>query len=185
MYSSVHDLSGFEHLSPAAKCKAILTEVRAYVEIDKLLLSELRLPLLYESGVRYEFQGDVDRWKDAYGCLMTGKGSCNSLAAWRTAELQLYGEDASPYVQHQRVQRPDGSVMDLFHVIVRRGSALPDDHPQAWDDPSRGLGMPANDPSMQGARVVSAAGPIVTVGDAGAFVGAGFGEDVGAPCWGD
>lgn len=139
MYASRSELAAFDHLSDAAKCRIILELVRVYTLIDRLIIRELGIPPLYECGVAYEFQpASGDAWKDIIGCLVSGRGSCNSLAAWRCAELQEDGEDARPYIQTQTLVRPDGSTMDVFHVLVHR----PPGAPVEWEDPSRTLGMP-------------------------------------------
>lgn len=180
MYLSRSELAAFDFLSDAAKCRIILTWVRALVETNKIILAEFHAPTLYDSGVRYAFQGAVDDWQDIARCLATRAASCNSLTAWRCAGLQMAGEQATPYIQNQTVVKPNGEKLDVFHVIVQRELA----DPHHWEDPSRTLGMPSSDPSMAGARVISSAGGVM-VGDAGAFVGMGFPEDVDAPSWGD
>jgi hypothetical protein len=187
MYISRQELAAFDVLSSAAKCRSILTLVRALVEVDKEILGELgpaylggNIPDLYESHVRYKFQDAVDDWQDIVRCLRTGAASCNSLSAWRCAELQLAGENATPYIQSQTVRKPNGEVLDIFHVIVQRGEGVG----QEWEDPSRTLGMPASDPSMSGARVIPSAGSVL-VGDAGAIFVPGVPDGVGAPSWGD
>ena len=173
MYLSRSELAAFDLLSSAAKCRCILTLVRAFVEIDREIISEYEVPVLYESGVRYEFQKAVDDWKDIARCLATMRGSCNSLTAWRVAELQLDGEiGAAPYIQSQTIAKPDGSILDLFHVIVQREDG-------SFEDPSRTLGMPPSDPSMVGARVISSASGAI-VGDAGAIF-TGQLDSVGSP----
>lgn len=182
MYSSREDLAGFDRMPSAAKCRAILNKVRALVDWDREILQTLGAPPLWSSGVRYKFQGALDDWQDIVRCLQTRHASCNSLTAWRCAELQLDGElGATPYIQSQTVQKPDGSVLDLFHVIVQRQDFA--GTPYEFEDPSRTLGMPASDPSMVGARVISAVSGAV-VGDAGVIL-TGALDTVGAPCWGD
>lgn len=183
MYLSRSELAAFDHLSDPAKCRVILTWVRAMVRTNLEILSEFHVPTLYDSGVRYAFQGAVDDWQDIARCLATRAASCNSLSAWRCAELQMEGEHATPYIQNQAVLKPDGSRLDVFHVIVRR--EFPPGHPLEWEDPSRTLGMPMSDPAMAGARLISTGPSAGMVGDAGAFVGLGIPDDVDAPSWGD
>lgn len=184
MYSSRSDLAAFDRMSSAAKSRCILNLVRALCEWDREIIAELTVPELYHSGVAYAFQGPLDDWKDIAQCLHTGKASCNSLTAWRCAELQMDGEpDAFPYIQSQTIQKPDGSILDLFHVLVQRQSFAGTD--QEFEDPSRTLGMPRSDPSMVGARVLSSASGAI-VGDAGVIWSPGGGLDsVGSACWGD
>jgi hypothetical protein len=183
MYLSRSELAAFDLLSDAAKCQVILTWVRALVVTNRFILREFHAPNLFDSGVRYKFQGATDDWQDIARCLATREASCNSLSAWRCAELQEAGEDATPYIQSQTVMKPDGSRLDVFHVIVHRGEGAPIE----WEDPSRTLGMPASDPNMAGAQPVSTGRGLTSamVGDAGAFPGMGVGEDVDSPSWGD
>lgn len=176
MYLSRSRLASFDVLSSGAKCRSILNLVRALVEVDKEIISEYHVPVLYESHVRYKFQDAVDDWQDIVDCLRTGLASCNSLCAWRCAELQLDGEQATPYIQSQTVQKPNGQVIDLFHVLVERPNGV-------IEDPSRTLGMPPSDPAMVGARVLAAVSGTI-VGDAGVIV-TGVPDHVGAPAWGD
>lgn len=133
-------MQGFDLLPESAKCRIVLEMVRALVLIDKGEMQILRPPPLYETGIRYAFQQAEDDWRDCYRMLATKGGSCNSLAAWRCAELQRMGLDARPFVRTQmgRYQR-DGSTLDVFHVIVR---IVNEDGSYDWEDPSLLLGMP-------------------------------------------
>jgi hypothetical protein len=139
MYIARHELGGFDWLPAGEKCRIILETVRLFVFVDRLELAKLDLPSIYEVGLRYAFQPAVDEWLDVARMLQTGQASCNSLAAWRVAELQNAGVDARPFVRTQTVQREDGSVLDVFHVMVWRPSDPP---PFQWEDPSVALGMP-------------------------------------------
>lgn len=138
MYISRSELAAFDHLSEGGKCRIILEWVLALTKTNIIILSEMHVPELYESGVVYKFQGRDDDWQDIARCLVTRAASCNSLAAWRCAELQMAGENATPYIQTQSARKRDGSPLDVFHVIVHRG----DGAPVEWEDPSRTLGMP-------------------------------------------
>ena len=147
MYESRWEMAGFDALDEASKCLIIHEMVGALVVIDMRELRRLPdLPALYElrdmGKVKYAFQNAQDDWKDAIRVLQTGCGSCNSLAAFRAAELQNEGTDARPYIRTQpgNVQS-DGTILDVFHVIVR----IFDDegHPTGeWEDPAAELGMP-------------------------------------------
>lgn len=130
MYLSTSELASFDVLSPGAKCKIILTWVRALVATNRIYLSEMSAPPLYESGVLYKFQGKTDDWQDIPRALATGLASCNTLGAWRVAELNASGCAATPYIQSENLPG-----FDMFHVIVR----WPDG---TFEDPSRALGMP-------------------------------------------
>lgn len=142
MYVARVELSGFDELPDPVKCGLILRTVWWLVEIDRAELRHARprVPPVYTLGhLAYHYQdAAADTWLDVARVLEVGGGSCNSLAAWRVAELREAGEDARPYVRTQTVHQRDGSLLDVFHIIVRR--PLPPPH--RWEDPSVGLGMP-------------------------------------------
>lgn len=99
--------------------------------IDVWTLRSIRLPALYESGVRYEVDPPGrELWFDAYVTWKRGKGDCKKLACWRCAELQLQGINAKPYLLWQT--KPNGQ--RTWHVVVE----WPDGQ---LEDPSRKLGM--------------------------------------------
>jgi hypothetical protein len=140
MYASRWEMAGFDMLPEGAKCRIVLEMVRALVLIDMGELAMLTPPPLYESGIVYAFQAAEDDWQDVARLMNTGAGSCNSLAAWRCAELQLQGFDARPFVRTQMGQpQKDGTTMDVFHVIVR---IYDDEGNYETEDPSAQLGMP-------------------------------------------
>jgi hypothetical protein len=139
VYVARDELAAFDVLSQPAKCRIILAKVRSLIVNDLEILRELRdVPCLYESGVRYRYQPAIDDWQDILRALQTGGASCNSLTAWRCAELQLCGEAAQPIIRSRSVRKPDGSLYDIFHVILLR----PQPSPYDWEDPSVTLGMP-------------------------------------------
>ncbi len=143
MYQSVWKMQGFDYLPESAKCKIVLEMVRALVLIDVGEMKMLNPPPLYESGIRYAFQGAEDDWQDVASMMNTKGASCNSLAAFRCAELRLQGYDARPFVKTQMGQtQSDGSTIDVFHVIVRVVNADGNGN-DVWEDPSIRLGMPA------------------------------------------
>jgi hypothetical protein len=142
MYVSKWEMAGFNSLPESAKCRIVLEMVRALVLIDMAEMQSLQpTPApLYETGIRYAFQQAEDDWQDVARMLETGGASCNSLAAWRCAELRLQGYDARPYVRTQMGQmQMDGTAMDVFHVIVKVYDA---DGNSQTEDPSVLLGMP-------------------------------------------
>jgi len=138
VYLARTELAGFDTLPDEDKCRAILETVRLFIFVNKLEIARFKLPPLYASGIVYRFQGESDDWQDACRMLQTMAASCNSLAAYRVAELQLDGEAARPWIRTQTTRRPDGSILDVFHVIVKRPLPPPHD----WEDPSITLGMP-------------------------------------------
>jgi len=140
MYVARDELAAFDVLSQEAKSRIILAKVRSLIVNDREILRELgsKIPPLYESGVVYRFQPATDDWQDILRALQTGGASCNSLTAWRCAELQLCGENAQPFIRSRSTRRPNGALFDIFHVILKR----PYPPPYDWEDPSVTLGMP-------------------------------------------
>jgi hypothetical protein len=137
------ELKGFDHLEDRVKCRLILTMVRALIDVNLYELPLLRLPGLYDSGVEYEWQDpNQDQWKDCAQVMTTGGGSCNSLVAWRVAELRLRGESCGPFIQTDRQQTSRGP-LEVFHCILWRGTPYADLSRRQWECPSRFLGMPA------------------------------------------
>ena len=94
-----------------------------------------RVPLLYESGVRYREEpwnaqgARVEEFADIPTILGRKWGDCDDLAPYRIAELRAQGEPAKVRITWKML--PGGR---LFHVVVRRGNG-------AIEDPSRILGM--------------------------------------------
>lgn len=139
MYDPRFELSGFDVLSDADKCRCVLLMVKALVEINRIAwrAATPAPPPLYEAGVRYVCQGRQDDWKDIVQVIATGEGSCNSLVAWRVAELLENGVEAGPYIQSETVETPEGP-FDQFHVVCWVGDR------EHFEDPSALLGMPAS-----------------------------------------
>jgi hypothetical protein len=133
-------MQGFDILPEGAKCRIVLEMVRALVLIDEAEMRAVQPKPLYQTGIRYAFQQAEDDWQDVVRMLSTKGASCNSLAAWRCAELRLQGYDARPFVRTQMGQRQmDGTKLDVFHVIVK---IVAEDGSYTWEDPSLLLGMP-------------------------------------------
>lgn len=118
------------HAKPFAEMVRKLLE--ALVSVNRLALrSDRRIPPLYSSGVRYMREAPgVETFRDLYIVLAKGGGDCAHLAAWRVAELQEAGENASLRIQWKVTRRGPR----LFHVLVRRGD-------KSIEDPSKLLGM--------------------------------------------
>ena len=119
------------------ECLSALTNINLHI----LLSAKGKIPLLYESGVRYraEPEGQED-WLDILSALQAHKEEmkggakatidCEDLACWRAAELQAQGIAAHPVFVWRKIN--DGS--HLYHIVVR----YPDGR---IEDPSRKLGM--------------------------------------------
>lgn len=117
-------------LSLPASRAALAAALEGLVRVNETMLARRRFPPLYMSGVRYrrEPRGGED-WQTADRVLARMAGDCEDLAAWRAAELRVYGGEhaiatvkrTGPRMWHAVVLRADGSI----------------------DDPSRALGMGA------------------------------------------
>ncbi len=119
----------------------------------ELLRERPDLPLLYDSGVRYERE-EVETWSDYLATLEAGHEDCDALAAARAGELLARGHRALTEVdggfdEARRLRLPsipawvvlrtkgDLGLPNLYHCIVlyRVGNTW-------WrDDPSARLGM--------------------------------------------
>jgi hypothetical protein len=84
-------------------------------------------PPIYDTDVGYRKEA-ADTWRHADDVLCSGWGDCEDLAAWRAAELRVYGEDtgARVYVYKSGPHR--------YHAVVARGNGR-------IEDPSLILGM--------------------------------------------
>lgn len=150
MYSPRFELAGFDVLDSKDKCPLILALVRGLISINLKEIQVCRaeknpIPPMYdewrEGNIVYFPQGKQDDWKDCTRVLLSGGGSCNSLSAWRVAELTDAGVSCGPWIQTQIQRRKKGGLLHVFHVIVWIG-----DHPRSgghttWECPSRTLGM--------------------------------------------
>lgn len=104
--------------------------------IDMFQMGWHRLPPLYKSGIRFQREsaktcwapvaGGCEDWLTALELLRQGKGDCEDLGCYRTAELRRAGERASAIP----IRWTGG-----WHIVVRRASGV-------LEDPSVLLGMP-------------------------------------------
>jgi hypothetical protein len=128
----VLDVFGREKDRPVAH-QSVAEMLRALTCIDCAYLRQNPgVPLLYQSGVRYEEEPPgQDDWQDIPTTLRMGAGDCEDLACWRAAELQVRsGLPAWPTFYYRN--RAGGGL--LYHIQVR----YPDGR---VEDPSRRLGM--------------------------------------------
>jgi len=89
------------------------------------------LPLLYESGIRYQpepwaGQG-TEEWANPYDVYERGWGDCDDLVLYRVAELIAKGEPATVQTMwkrgtkrhHVRVRRANGRVEDPSLILLK------------------------------------------------------------------
>ena len=88
------------------------------------------LPLLYQSGVRYQRERGTEDWLLPSQTLAGGRGDCEDLAAYRVGELRGTGTDpgarivivrTGPRTLHAVVQRSDGTVEDPSRALGMSG----------------------------------------------------------------
>lgn len=109
----------------------LLNLAHALARTDQLILRfNPDTPSLYDSGVKYHAEEDVEEWCDINVLLRQGWGDCEDLACWRIAELRREGRQADPLIKWQT----DGKRI-VYHMLVH----LPDEGIN--EDPSRILGM--------------------------------------------
>ena len=107
--------------------------LEAAVQANQNLLRNLKVPPLYQCGVRYqnEPEGTNEEFALIPVVLARKWGDCDDLAPWRCAELREQGENAKIRVSW-KVYKPSGFA--LYHVTVRRADGT-------IEDPSKILGM--------------------------------------------
>lgn len=111
-----------------AEC--LRAQLMGIVESNVLILKRVKLPPLYESGVRFERETEPGAVvPDVLTLYERGHGNCAPLACARAAELRVRGVNAGIKVYW----RPEMNPLP-FHVEVR----LPNGN---VEDPSRRLGM--------------------------------------------
>ena len=135
-------LQGSSHASSQAFGTVVHNLLTNIVTVNRMSLrQDARLPRLYSSGVRYiEEPPGYDSFVDIYEVLKVGGGDCAHLCAWRVAELNESGENATLCIEWRTWSDPhqpwhDPNKPKLFHVRVRRGNGQ-------LEDPSVHLGMP-------------------------------------------
>lgn len=108
--------------------------LESIVVVNKAYLRQnASTPRLYRSGVVYRDEPlGYESFVDIPHVLRAGWGDCAHLCAWRVAELQLRGLQASIDVCSQRSMRVRGVETPVYHIRVR----LPDGR---IEDPSQYL----------------------------------------------
>lgn len=118
MYAATFQVQSFSELPPEALCAMVGHMVEALAMVDQAYIMNRRVPLLYNSGVRYSNPPDTSRkpqpWRDVPLLLSSGHGTCHELSAWRIAEARFKeGANVVPYVTCKNM---NGGTM--FHVQV-------------------------------------------------------------------
>lgn len=100
------------------------------------------IPGLYVSGCKYIPEPENQEfWEDIIETIKLGGTDCESLAAWRVAELRDAGIAARPAWRHRRVQSTETQKeYSMYHIVV----AVPSKTAKGGyeiEDPSAKLGM--------------------------------------------
>lgn len=125
MYAFGFRLRSFDEHSERTRAAVLLLLLEALIAHDIAYLRDHPdTPPLFRSGVRYRLDDRAgERWKDIAEVRAGGVGDCKDLAAWRLAELRLWGEYgavarvsfftiAGRVVNHVTVRRADGHIED-------------------------------------------------------------------------
>lgn len=115
---------------PLVMCLELLVRVNEW-QLARFALEGRRVPLLYQSGVRYQAEPPgEEEWLDIPTLYKQGFGDCEDLGCARAAELRHYwGIPAVCCIKHKLI-----GPITLVHVQVL--------HPDGTvEDPSRNLGM--------------------------------------------
>jgi hypothetical protein len=91
-----------------------------------------RIPLLYQSGTRYEAEPEgSEQWLCSPEAYKRRRADCEDLSCWLASDYRSQGQPARAVPIPQRRSVSGGR---LFHVVCDRGNG-------SLEDPSRILGM--------------------------------------------
>lgn len=108
-----------ELTEPRIRVAVAMRFLEALVYLNRILIRKKMVGPIYSSRVVYRLEPvGVEEFADALFCTQRGWGDCDDLAAWRVAELQEMGINATLHFD----ARPRGHSSWLVHCIVR----LPD-----------------------------------------------------------
>ena len=113
--------------------KALKALLDALIAINTAYLEDHDVPCLYESGVRYR---RTNTWSSLPALYERGYGDCKSLTAALVAERRKQGLFASPVFRW--IPNSTGGIS--YHILVQTA--------QGFEDPSRALGMGAQENGM-------------------------------------
>jgi hypothetical protein len=99
------------------------------VGVDEVIMRSNpgRVPRLYSGAVTYKTQPHRN-WRNVHDIAIEGWADCEGLAAYRSAELRVTGEDPQARVAIYE------TAPQMYHAVVARGD-------DTIEDPSRLLGM--------------------------------------------
>lgn len=130
--------------SPGENAAVLECMLDALIRVDEIYLHHHACPPLYRAGVVYD---RTDVWDPIPALYLRRYGDCKSLTAARVAEIRRAGRMARPFFRYQ--EKPGRSGF-LYHILVLCEG---EDGRLAWDDPSRRLGMGADENGPGGQRL--------------------------------
>lgn len=116
--------------NPVDNARALRVMLDCMVALNREYLKRYACRPIYKAGVVY---GRTTLWEPIPAILTRGYGDCKSLAPWFIAQCHQNGIPARPVFRW--LKRPDGA--RDFHILVQT--------PDGFTDPSRVLGMGANE----------------------------------------
>ena len=121
--------------------RALDASLEYLISLDQIFLDRYpQTPPLYRLGVRY---GRTKIWDTIPALILKGHGDCKTLTAARVAELRRAGYDARPVHRWIMPEGPEGPTD--FHILVLTNARGPTINAEGWEDPSKVLGMEANE----------------------------------------
>jgi hypothetical protein len=121
--------------------RALDASLEYLISLDQIFLDRYpQTPPLYRLGVRY---GRTKIWDTIPALMLRGYGDCKTLTAARVAELRRQGFDARPVHRWIMPQGEDGPTD--FHILVLTNATGPTINREGWEDPSKVLGMEADE----------------------------------------
>jgi hypothetical protein len=114
----------------------MLELLRLLVRLNRMYLRRHPgTPRLYQAGVRYLAEGNLEELNTIPNVLKLGRADCEDLAAYRVAELQeLDHEQAELHMDGSDTTDGAGRAFKLYHIRVKRADGM-------IEDPSAVLGM--------------------------------------------
>lgn len=131
----VFDVSGS---TPVANARALRVLLDCLIELNCAYLRDHSPPPLYRAGVRY---GRTRVWDAIPALYARTYGDCKSLSAALVAERRKAGQEAEAVFRFR--SNPGGGTD--YHILVMTPHPSGDPKLAQFEDPSRVLGMGANE----------------------------------------